>query len=994
MKNDFAPSGFFRPRVLVGSGFCLIGLFFALLSFGALDVGIGSFGGTDVNLITGAETSPNVTQDEGAVWGHGNTVVVVYNDSSGAGLSPRSYCGVSTSTDGGNTFTRLSYKFNTVGECLGSPSLLYSVRAAKWFATFLAPRCGGQGMGVWTSPDGINWSNGGCAASSTSVGYSSLWVDNNPASPFYGRQYVLFDNFNVGNGAVQVATSNDDGLTWSAPFTFSSSSFRRAVKVTGSLNADGTVFAETMDEGGGGLGTQRQNFIFRSTDGGVSWSPPIAQGPSFLGPGRSGGCYFPGMYNTPVPCYWREMGWGELSVGPAGVVHYAYTAGSAGDPGNIFYVRSVDNGLTWSAPLRLNTDATTRAQWSPSVSVNVQGKVFVSWYDERNTTDDSLQRYGRASLDNGATWGTEMPLSDVIFPKPLQPDPLVQSTYVGLYNRTAFSNDGNGNVAYHVWTDGRVSINGSPQQDVFFHKVDLPNPPLIVTTTDDHDDGTCNAADCTLREAINAANSRVGDDVIAFAPGVTGTIQLASALPNLTSNIALQGPGANVLTVRRNSAASYRIFTINAGAIVTISGLTIANGNTFQSGGGILNSGTLGLNGVAISGNHGGNGGGIYNSFGTLTLNQSTISGNSVSSSFAFSGGGIYNQGGNVTITSSTISGNTANGPGGNSDSGGGIITNVGVVTFINSTISGNAADFGGGAWNLNGGTVRSINTIIARNNAPSGPDFDGALTSQGHNFIGNNAAASITPMTGDQIGTPGAPLDPLLGSLQNNGGPTDTLALSSASTAIDAGDDTIAPIRDQRGFLRVGVSDIGAFEFGGAPAPVPLVGAASTKTHGGAGGFAVPLPLSGTPGIECRSGGANNAHTIVFTFANTLTSVGGATLSSGTGTVSAAAIGADAHQYLVDLTGVANAQTITLTLTNVSDSLGNNSATLSVAMGVLLGDTTGDGFVNGGDALQTRNRSGQATDATNFRSDVNVDGFVNSGDSVIVRSRSGTALP
>ena len=62
--------------------------------------------------------------------------------------------------------------------------------------------------------------------------------------------------------------------------------------------------------------------------------------------------------------------------------------------------------------------------------------------------------------------------------------------------------------------------------------------------------------------------------------------------------------------------------------------------------------------------------------------------------------------------------------------------------------------------------------------------------------------------------------------------------------------------------------------------------------------------------------------------------------------------------------------------------------------LGVLVGDTNGDGFVNAGDALQTRNRSGQATDATNFRSDVNADGFVNSGDTTAVRARSGTFLP
>ena len=62
--------------------------------------------------------------------------------------------------------------------------------------------------------------------------------------------------------------------------------------------------------------------------------------------------------------------------------------------------------------------------------------------------------------------------------------------------------------------------------------------------------------------------------------------------------------------------------------------------------------------------------------------------------------------------------------------------------------------------------------------------------------------------------------------------------------------------------------------------------------------------------------------------------------------------------------------------------------------MGVLVGDTNGDGFVNAGDSLQTRNRSGQTTDATNFRSDVNTDGTVNSGDTAAVRARSGTSLP
>ena len=104
--------------------------------------------------------------------------------------------------------------------------------------------------------------------------------------------------------------------------------------------------------------------------------------------------------------------------------------------------------------------------------------------------------------------------------------------------------------------------------------------------------------------------------------------------------------------------------------------------------------------------------------------------------------------------------------------------------------------------------------------------------------------------------------------------------------------------------------------------------------------------------------------------------------------------IDADTHNYIVNLTGVSNAQVITVALTNVNDSAGNRSASVPISMGVLVGDTNGDGLVNAGDALQTRNRAGQATDGTNFRSDVNTDGFVNSGDATVVRARSGTALP
>src|SRR4029077_14321640 len=121
------------------------------------------------------------------------------------------------------------------------------------------------------------------------------------------------------------------------------------------------------------------------------------------------------------------------------------------------------------------------------------------------------------------------------------------------------------------------------------------------------------------------------------------------------------------------------------------------------------------------------------------------------------------------------------------------------------------------------------------------------------------------------------------------NGGPTKTCSIDSNSPAVNAGNDVNAPVTDQRGYLRAGVSDIGAFEFGGTPPPppsaVPLASVTSRKFHGGTP-FEIALPLTGSPGIECRSGGVSGDQTMIFTFTNPLTNVDGASIMSGTGAV------------------------------------------------------------------------------------------------------------
>ncbi len=165
---------------------------------------------------------------------------------------------------------------------------------------------------------------------------------------------------------------------------------------------------------------------------------------------------------------------------------------------------------------------------------------------------------------------------------------------------------------------------------------------------------------------------------------------------------------------------------------------------------------------------------------------------------------------------------------------------------------------------------------------------------------------------------------------------------------------------------------------------------AVSRKTHGTAGVFDVNLPLSGTPGIECRTGGASGNHQVVVTFAAAITRLTSAAVTSGTGAVSSVTV--SGNQVFVNLTGVANAQTIAITLFGLST--GTNTGNVTVPMSILAGDTTADTFVNSGDIAQTKSQSGQLVSGSNFREDVTIDGNLNSGDIALVKSKSGTALP
>ena len=175
------------------------------------------------------------------------------------------------------------------------------------------------------------------------------------------------------------------------------------------------------------------------------------------------------------------MGWGQPAA-LNNVVHYVYAQhGTGSDAGDIYYIRSTDGGVTFSVPLKLNTDSGTAKQWQPNLSVSPTGTVFATWYDTRNggsctkgVNTPCYQMFSRESTEDGVTWQADMPLSDVISPLPAQPDPGIVACYAGDYDY------GSAQTAAHYssWVDGRVAISGTQQQDAFtdHQTVGTPSP--------------------------------------------------------------------------------------------------------------------------------------------------------------------------------------------------------------------------------------------------------------------------------------------------------------------------------------------------------------------------------------------------------------------------------------------------------------------------------------------------------------------------------------
>ena len=416
-----------------------------------------------------------------------------------------------------------------------------------------------------------------------------------------------------------------------------------------------------------------------------------------------------------------------------------------------------------------------------------------------------------------------------------------------VYTVTVNTGSGSGTIHLDVLDDdtivgeGGVKLGGAGLGNGEYangetYDVDNTTSTTTVNKLADTNDGICNAADCSLREAITAA--AFSDAVTLDATLSGGTIRLVSAL-TLSKNVTIDGSMLAIpITISGdtdgNAIGDVQIFKINSGMNVNLINLTIANSRTFaienfgtltiskstvtNNSGGVRNNSVLTILNSTFSGNGANYGGGVRNDSGTVIVMNSTFSGNSSGQE----GGGIYNNNGALTVTNSTFSGNHTWYQGGG-------ISNYqdGILTVTNSTFSDNYATYSsasaGGIYNVGSGILNLVNTIVA--NSISSKD---CIASKGSIITNVNTLVEDGSCSASLRGDPG------LAALADNGGFTQTMMLFAGSPAINAGDaascaNPYVNNLDQRGVTRLQGSscDIGAYEtnieFLVTPTSIPL---------------------------------------------------------------------------------------------------------------------------------------------------------------------------
>ncbi len=457
------------------------------------------------------------TNSESSVAARDSRVIVGFND---ANLVQGS--GYGLSVDGGSTFQHGSLPELPGGQNLGHPAVAFGPNGEMYYATLATASDGASVISACVSTDtAVSWT---CAEASTTAAnvydtqdQNGLAVDNS-SSKFRGNVYVSWTDFSTlyGGAFILVARSADGGRSFGTAQALSALDGSQVVQDSSiAIGPNGEVFVSYRDGHLGGTGIT----LTKSVDGGVTFSTPKAA-----------------VLFTPVASMLTGGNGVRAESFPATVVdrngtwHLVYAAvspGQAVDRSDIFYVRSTDGGINFSAPVRLNDDATATSQWSPSIAATEDGRVAVKWWDRRNDpANDSLTDvYMTVSADGGVTFGRNVRVTDhnwVFGPSAL-------GSYHGDYDGLA-GDSGN----FHLsWSDERGS-----DPDVYYAFF-----PSTVTAGPDF-----NVSARQVYASVRGGESATFDLVTSAVNGFSGALSLSVSPPvsGVTSNLSFAFSSTNV----------------------------------------------------------------------------------------------------------------------------------------------------------------------------------------------------------------------------------------------------------------------------------------------------------------------------------------------------------------------------------------------------------------------------------------------------------------
>jgi hypothetical protein len=510
------------------------------------------------------DTTAQKTQSETTVVVTGaNTLVASYNDSGSFLGGVNSFTGYSTTTDMGTSWTDRGIVPLLGDQNFGDPVL---ARSSSTGTVFLATLAGGaNGMNIYRSTDsGVTFTslaNGAPGANSGDTDKEWITVDNN-AGTGNGFVYHSYRDFGAPNG-IFFTRSTNDGVSYSSPILIASGAAGNVQGTWVFVGSDHAVYVGYYDS----TTNPDRIAIRKSTDNGVTFAAAVGVS-NLVTTGTNG--------SLNVPAGYRSSAFPQFIASPTNAnllfaIHPDITV-AGGSDSNIFFQQSTDGGATWSANVRLNTDAGTNVQTQPSIAITPDGTALcVTWQDSRlDAANRKVARFGVIGTISGTTvtFGPNFQVSQPDWSPVFGADPVVNTVYMGDYDQGAADNS----FFYTTFVDCRLG-----DQDVRFAKIPKAGPGAIISFGGATPNflavarSTCTDLTVTLNNTGTATATGVTATFTTSTPGVT--------LSNATQNYGNIAPGASA-----NNPTPIKLSIDNTfvcGTTITIN-VTVSTGDSFS----------------------------------------------------------------------------------------------------------------------------------------------------------------------------------------------------------------------------------------------------------------------------------------------------------------------------------------------------------------------------------------------------------------------------